>query len=322
MAKSLHSHFDQWKAFFNTLDFKPNEYLLHFGVKESSIQHYFIQEVKRLLDNGAFNITVQDGHKSLGFAVFRKSTFDSNVLNRKVGKVDYIAYSPEISEKKLTQLVSRLISSFKSADLDYVTCRVPARNLRLIHELEKMGFVIVDQYLVMLKDMEDQLVKSQEDLTIRPADESDIIELQESIAPTFRYSRFFRDNILSEDSAIRMHAEWIKNSVLKKVADCVFVADIEKVPVGFVSVEVDGDIEEHLGIKIGHIPLIGINPVYRGRKLGQLLTQYVIDHWFKKEAVRYVRIETQLINTPATRTYENMGFRLVDAAITLRWKND
>ena len=322
MVNSLHSHPEQWKDFFKKVIFRPAEYLMHFGVSNEKLIDYFRYEVNRLMDVGASIVTIEDEKAKYGFALFRKSDFDSKILNKKVGKVDQIAITSETQLEHIRQLILSLLEEFKSADLDYVTCRISAANIDVIHELEKNGFVIVDQYLVLLNDMHSHIEGNSFQIPIRIAKDEDIESLQKHIAPTFRYSRFFRDTIISEEAAVEMHEEWIKNSVLKKVADCVFVADIEDTAAGFVSVEVDRDIEEHLGIKMGHIPLIGTNPLYRGRKIGQSLTQYVLDHWFKKEDVRYVRIETQLINIPATRTYEHMGFRLVDAAITLRWKKD
>jgi ribosomal protein S18 acetylase RimI-like enzyme len=116
-----------------------------------------------------------------------------------------------------------------------------------------------------------------------------------------------------------MHREWIANSIRGQIADQVLVAEYRGIPVGFVTLEIDKDASKCLGRGVGHIPLIGTHPSYRGRGIAVTLTEAAIGGFFKKNRVDLVRIETQLSNIPASRTYEKLGFRIVDAGQTLRW---
>ncbi len=291
--------------------FKPYHYLKYFGVNLAKINNYFEHELNQLKEKDAIRIDT-----SGGFGLYRTSKFDSDILKKNVGKVDHIVVAENSADEDVEQLVADMISSFKENNLDYVTCRLSAANIKVIHGLEKNGFQLVDGYLVLLQQL--KVIEGESSIVVREATEEDIPVLQK-IAPTFIYSRFFRDQLVGEEAATKMHEEWIKNSVLKKVADQVFVAEVDGQVIGFVTVEIDHDSEQYLDLKMGHIPLIGVAREYRGQHIAQVLTRYVMNNYFKEENVAVVRIETQLINVPATRTYEQLGFRMVDSALTFRW---
>lgn len=241
-------------------------------------------------------------------AVYKILDLDTEILGLKTAKILSIKAEPDFVRTKNS--VKRLIDSLKKEKIEYATFRVNAKELSTINVLEEAGFRVVDGYLSLLKKLGQE---KQEDsgVKIREANLDDVKKLQDDIAPTFIYSRFFNDPLIKKESAIRMHKDWIKNCVKGRTAEKVYVAEVDGNAVGFIAVEMDG--------KEGHIPLIGVNPKYRGRKISQELTLYAIKNYFTKKKAETVRIETQITNIPATRTYENLGFRVVDSAITLRW---
>lgn len=290
----------------------PFKYLEYLGVSRNQVENMIIDHIQKIEGRGARIVNAGDG-----FAVYRYSDFDSKILGLKTGKVDY--FFPDHADSSL--LAQELSRSFKEDGLEYVTVRLSGQDLNKIHSLEECGFKLVDGFLILLRGVEDLKLDNLTSIEVREATEKDVPLLQERVAPTFLSSRFFKDPLISKKSAVLMHQKWIENSISKQVAEHVLVACIENNPVGFITLEVDRDIEEFCGIKMGHIPLIGTDPKYRGRHLGLQLTKAALEGWFKDQKVDYVRIETQLNNIPATRTYEAAGFRLVDNAVTLRWSS-
>ena len=297
--------------------FKPHAYLRHYGVRQEAIDKYFRDRVEGLIDSGA--TLVQYGHDAA--AIYRHSQFDTDILGLKTVKIDYaLASSPHHGG-----LIQSLVTSLNTEQVEYATCRLSGHDAVLLDALEANSFRLVDGYLVLINNgthiqsgMLGELASGL-DVSIRTARASDIPALQETMAPTFVYSRFFRDSILSQSSAIQMHREWIRNAVLGRVAEAVFIAETDGTPVGFIAVEMERDASEYFGKRIGHIALIGTDPRYRGRHIALALTHHAFNGWFQSQGADLVRIETQLINVPATRTYENAGFRLVDSAFTMRW---
>jgi ribosomal protein S18 acetylase RimI-like enzyme len=297
----------------------PFKYLEEYGVSRSARSRYFVKEALARIEKGQPVVTVIDAGEITAFAIYRELSFDTTILGFKTGKVDLVVALNQ-SKDHYSKIVVRLIETFIDQDLKYVTYRVSADDKEAIEVMQSHGFEVVDGYNILLKPMGDVEVSGTDpQISIRDATQDDIPQLQKAVAPTFIYSRFFTDSVLSQQSATRMHEEWIANSIRGKVADHVFVADHQGQAVGFITLEMDKDAQDYFGIKIGHIPLIGTDPAFRGRHIGLQMTQYAVNNWFRAQEAEYIRIETQSTNTPANKTYQSAGFKLVDKAVTLRW---
>lgn len=252
-------------------------------------------------------VVLSKGKKLLGTASYRLLELDSSILGFKTAKIDSI----KTDEASKERLIKKIIKSFIKEKVKYVTFRLNAKELTMINILEEEGFRLVDEYLILTKELEKKERGDGLFVKIREVVPGDLKVLQEEIGPAFIYSRFFNDPLIKKDAATSMYKIWINNCIEGKAAEKVFVAEVEKGCVGFIAVEVVGT--------EGHIPLIGVNPEYWGKKISQQLTLYVINNWFRKKGVKSVRIESQLTNIPAVRAYENLGFRLTDSAVTLKW---
>lgn len=254
-----------------------------------------------------FKITDSYGKR---YATFHCDDFDSEILGLKCAKIDYLAIIP-YGEQTKRDLIDNLFNLFAKNKIEYVTIRINASDLATIQTLEDSDFNIVDGYLTLQRNLDNiERTLINPNIKIRQAAKKDILNLQNSIAPGFIHSRFFNDPIIPKEKAVEIFREWIKNSVLGKVADCVFVAEAQGKAVGFITLEIDQ--------RVGHIPLIGVEQAFRGKGVSHDLTSKAFDY-FNKKKLKTVRIETQITNIPATRSYENIGFRLVDSSVTLRW---
>lgn len=254
-------------------------------------------------------VYINENEKKVGTAIYDILDLDTDILGFRTARI--ISFRAEDKIKKV--LAKKLIDSLKKNKVEYATFRINAKELSIINILEEEGFRIVDGYLSLVKKLGKEEQNDNSPVKIRDATLDDISKLQDDIGPTFIYSRFFNDPFIKKESAVMMHRLWIENCIKGKAAKRVYVAEMNGECAGFIALETNG--------KEGHIPLIGVNPNYRGKKIAQKLTAYAISHWFAKKNTKFVRIETQLTNIPATRSYENVGFRLVDSKITLRWKS-
>lgn len=242
-----------------------------------------------------------------GKATYKVLDLDSDILGFKTAKV--ISIQTKDSLKKI--LIQKLIKSFRNEKIRYATFRLNANDFVTINILEEEGFRLVDEYLILKKEIGKREQNQTQSIEIREANAADSEKLQNELGSVFIYSRFFNDPLIKKDAARKMHELWINNCILGKTSEKVFVGEVGGKCVGFIAVEMDG--------KEGHIPLIGVSPKHRGKGISQQLTVYVINNWFIKRDAKLLRIETQLTNIPAARAYENMDFRLTDSAVTLRW---
>ncbi len=295
--------------------FKPYTFLKQFGATADQVKSYFQSEIEKRIQGDERIDLMSDS--SVGFAFIRQLAFDTTILGFPVGKIDSALANTDNAKKELIPLI---LKKTQEMGLQYLTYRLSAGDQQMISALEAQGFIQVDSYQIMIRKSGQRAIeKLNHPVLIRDAREEDIVSLQEGIASTFRYSRFFTDSLISAEAATTMHKEWISNSIKGEVAEHVYVAEVEGVAVGFITLEMDHQIEECFGTKMGHIPLIGTNPEYRGRHIGLQLTNYALEHWFAEQQAELIRIETQSTNIPANKTYHKAGFVDVDSAVTLRW---
>lgn len=224
--------------------------------------------------------------------------FDSEILGFSCAKIQHI------DKDSVPHLIDNLIQE----KISYATIRIPSNDYSLINELERNGFYMVDIFI----EMECMLTSentSQRPI-IRKASMSDLQDLQKISGESFTSTRYFNDPFISIVSAKKIYKKWIENSLNKSVADLVLVWEENEAICGFITLQ-----------KNGHIPLIAVDRKFRGRGIGKKL----IFESFKKFNdwnITKLKIETQLQNIPAIRSYQACGFKITDSYITLAWNKE
>jgi dTDP-4-amino-4,6-dideoxy-D-galactose acyltransferase len=115
------------------------------------------------------------------------------------------------------------------------------------------------------------------------------------------FSRFKVDPNFQNNEYENLYVEWIKNSVIKKVADEILVyfeGDDEK---GFITLAVKKD--------IGSIGLIAVDEKERGKSIGRKLINASFA-FFKEKNVNKIEVVTQKANKAACLFYESLGFEV------------
>lgn len=236
--------------------------------------------------------------------ILKKIEFDSRIFGFSTAKIEKVYYSKK--SKNLNVIISNIIRDLLKQEIRYATYRVDSSEILVINELEKNGFVVVDGLISFVRPLsgDDFLVSDK----IRNASEEDIIYLTKMSKGLFS-TRIQNDPLISKRVADQFFAEWIANSVKKKVASEVLVWIEGKKPVGFATIK-----------KTGQIPLVGVEKTFQGRGIAKKLVEACLERlsrWGVKEAF----IDTQLDNIGALRAYSGVGFKVKKSYITLRWSN-
>ena len=148
----------------------------------------------------------------------------------------------------------------------------------------------------------------------RPQDRERLMELARS---DYTHDRFHSDPLTPSALADDVYAVWVENSCLGTAADAVVVAEWQRQVCAYVTCTLDREAEEHLGLRVGTIVLVGTATAAGGRGLAQAATRGALE-WFRSQGVEVVEVGTQLRNVPAARFYEGLGFRLAATSISLR----
>jgi dTDP-4-amino-4,6-dideoxy-D-galactose acyltransferase len=170
---------------------------------------------------------------------------------------------------------------------------------------EDNGFRFVDIRMTLGYGISDAIrgVKSQTAscaAAVRHARPEDICSLQSIARESYHDTRFYFDANFAKHLCESLYETWIKLSC-EGYADEVLVAELDGVPIGYISCHLD---EES---RTGRIGLVGVSGQARGRGVGQMLV-FSASEWFSAQGAQEVLVVTQGRNCAAQRLYQRCNF--------------
>lgn len=214
----------------------------------------------------------------------------SNVLGRDALRIDARARSGD-----LAPLAGRL-----STEALFVTAKVPANEPALAHDLESMGFRIVDTALTFrcTQPVGEQPAAAR---FARPEDQGRVVEIARS---AFKYSRFHLDPAFPAELANRIKAEWAANYFSGQRGNAMIVIETDRQVAGFLML-LNG---------AGHtvvVDLIAVDPAFARSGHARSMIAFAANQGTGSgPSPTGMLVGTQAANTPSVNLYEALGFRL------------
>ena len=137
-------------------------------------------------------------------------------------------------------------------------------------------------------------------VSLRPAGDHDVQELENLAAGSFTTTRFFVDPHFSRADSARMYERWVNNN-LQDPTGRVIVAERGHQIAGFISLGQGFDTGR------GSIELLVTHPETRGLGVGQALIRCA-QEWLEETGLTGLRVVTQGSNQSAQRAYQRAGF--------------
>lgn len=169
-----------------------------------------------------------------------------------------------------------------------------------IQEAEQRGFRFMDVRVTLTRPTGPNASFA------RLARAEDTARLRAIARHAFPLTRFYADPSLPDERCDDLYEEWTR-SLCAGGADVVLVVDRE-VPVGYITVNLDGDHSE--------IGLVAVADDFRGLGIGNELVRSAIDYAHAHNA-KEMTVVTQGRNIGALRTFEGCGFRIVNTSVWL-----
>jgi dTDP-4-amino-4,6-dideoxy-D-galactose acyltransferase len=117
---------------------------------------------------------------------------------------------------------------------------------------------------------------------------------------SYHNTRFYYDEHFSREACDRLYETWIEKSV-NGYAQAVLVVGKPGQPEGFITCHTNPPDTK------GHIGLIGVSEVTRGRGIGRTLLLEALQ-WFADQGMASMEVVTQGRNVAAQRLYQKCGF--------------
>ena len=181
--------------------------------------------------------------------------------------------------------------------------KIPADRVSVACALARAGFRVVDVNITFAMNAPAEARRPLVDVgecTPRSADA--VLDIAGSC---FRFTRFHLDPRVDDAVAHRIKREWVRNYVLKKRGDRLFVASVEGKPAGFLAAMVN----EHAGSRRAIIDLVGVDTSLHRRGIGESLVNAFVEHY--RGSCGSMVVGTQVANVPSVRLYEKLGFSLI-----------
>ena len=305
--------------FLNQVPVKPYQGYARWD--ERKLEALIAYRIKNDLNAEGSNFWLAKDHGRLvGLGSLLPSSWDSSQLGIPVTRLGHLLalgnFARQVDIK--TRLLDEIIAQGRRLGVRMLTARLSAADLPGVHVLEEAGFLTMDNLLTfaILTSRLEPPAKSQEFL-VRHAKDYDLEAAAEIAEESFSYDRFHSDPAISDRLASKLHVDWLANSIAGKVADAVLVAQDRDGIMGFVTCKMQHDTGVYLGRLIGSIVLVATASRARRKGVASVLTMAAVN-WFRVNGADIVVVGTQLRNLPACRLYQNCGFKIVDASVSLR----
>lgn len=274
----------------------------------------------------AANLYWQRLRNSEGLRIFKESSrfadrewvllshplkWDSEFFGLKSYRLELIAptsnHFAEDLKAEGDRFLKNALLQLKQDGLEWAAVQISPSDSISFQLLEDCGFRMVDTIVGYQMQLEDwREVKSEH---LRSAGASDLPEL-ESIARKSFGSRIYNVNRFNSDLKIpqakvsELYAKWIISSVGGPLADEVILfEDSSGKALGFITLKIES--QSNLP-SIGVISLNAVAPEKHGQGIYSELLRGALN-WFKKEAVDYVQIKTQIPNLAVHRAWQKIG---------------
>jgi len=201
--------------------------------------------------------------------------------------------------------LSAITTHVREYDRAFYYVKLVVDRITVLNQFVSIGFRVVDVNITFEREptkVESPYIIVRQAL---PQDGAEVLAIAETC---FVYSRFHLDPLISNDVANKIKREWVANYLCGERGEKIFVAKLDSKVVGFNAVLKIND-------SARMIDLIGVDKNYQGRGVGRALVESFVTDSYDEYA--YLRVGTQIANTPSINLYERCGFKVVGASYVL-----
>lgn len=276
---------------------------------------YFQSWSQSYQNDAIATLILNQGREPAELVTLQHQPWDTGILGLKCARLSF-SVGRETTSRNLTKVYQSATENFNDAKIQYAIARVPASYWSRIHALENSGFQLLDGIVTFTLNLNDLI--SKEDFSIVSAREDQTSAIANLSETTFKISRFHNDELISPETAAKVHRIWAENSCRRNAADEVLVVSDANGPVGFVTIRiVSPPLDKNVAMS-AVIDLIAVDARAAGQGLGKKLVMQAC-HWAKSKGAQVMDVQTQVDNFAAQSLYQKCGFKSKSQSFTLRW---
>ena len=234
------------------------------------------------------------------------SNLDTERFGFTVAKISNNIEKPDFIVKELKKMSTKLIIA-----------RVDFNNIKLINQLERIGFLYKDAQVTFNFDLQDRLPqKAHNDFNLTNFCNRHFPDIVEMTKSSFKnYGHYFADEKLNKEKCLEIYVDWIKRCCREKeVADTIIVAEKENIAIGYLALKTkNSDNEIYASGVIG-----AVSPKHR--KMG-VFHAINVESLYLSKNLNLNRVENNVLitNYPVIKTYTSLSYKIIKSEITMHY---
>lgn len=231
--------------------------------------------------------------------------FNSKIFRNKFGNV--VDYAKDIKSDDI-------FFAIKNSVFDYFAVKIDSKDTTAIYHFQKAGFYLVDALLTYEFDSE-KAPPLEEKYSCdfkSSVDENDVFRLAEIASRVFKIDRFHSDPNLDSKLCDNYYYQWVINS-FHGFADGAIVPFVDNKVVAFTTYRIN-NIDKETSTMV----LSAVDPDYMGLGIYQNMIRKGTIELLKFS--KKIRVGTQVDNVPVQRTWQKLGYKLIDVKYIFHFK--
>lgn len=212
---------------------------------------------------------------------------------------------------------SMILQELKKISTKLVIARINLKKMKLINQLEKIGFTYKDAQITFSFDLNKELpINTHKDFLLTKYNSRHLSQIIEMTKYSFKnYGHYFADEKLDKDKCLEIYVDWIKRCCENTdVADNIIIAEKNDLAIGYLALKTyDNKNERYVAGVIG-----AVDPEYRKMGVFQAIN---IESILLAKELGANRIENNVLitNYPVMKSYTSLSYKIINSEITMHY---
>jgi predicted acetyltransferase len=210
-----------------------------------------------------------------------------------------------------------IVHELKKISVKLIIARIDFSNLKLINQLERIGFIYKDAQVTFNFNLKNKLPsKTHNQFSLVSFNDRYLSEMVEITRTSFNnYGHYFADDNLDKQKCSEIYTDWILRCCKDKdIANEIIVAEKDNVAIGYLAIKKHcTDKENHFAGVIG-----AVSPDYRNLGVFRAIN---IESLYLAANMGVNRIENNVLvtNFPVMKTYSSLYYNIIRSEITMHY---
>jgi len=208
-----------------------------------------------------------------------------------------------------------VMDELKKISTKLIIARIDFKNIKLINQLEKIGFQYKDAQVTFSFNLNRELpAYEQNDFLLTTYDKKYLSQIIKITKSSFNnYGHYFADDKLNKEKCLEIYIDWIKRCCEnEEVADNLIVAEKNGEAIGYLALKTYHLEKEHFIAGV----IGAVSPDYRKIGVFQAINIESI-HLSKKLGANRVENNVLVTNFPVMKSFTSLSYTIIRSEITM-----